>query len=65
MTESSCKANMWGEKDSNLRSRKTTDLQSVPFGHSGISPKTGGGCDHPVPRADGGIRTPDPLITNQ
>ena len=29
---------MWGEKDSNLRSRKTTDLQSVPFGHSGISP---------------------------
>ena len=30
---------MWGEEDSNLRSRKTTDLQSVPFGHSGISPK--------------------------
>ncbi len=29
---------LWGEKDSNLRSRKTTDLQSVPFGHSGISP---------------------------
>src|SRR5688572_7666367 len=28
----------WGEKDSNLRSRKTTDLQSVAFGHSGISP---------------------------
>ena len=28
----------WGEKDSNLRSRKTTDLQSVPFGHSGTSP---------------------------
>ena len=28
----------WGDKDSNLGSRKTTDLQSVPFGHSGISP---------------------------
>ncbi len=30
---------LWGEEDSNLRSRKTTELQSVPFGHSGISPK--------------------------
>ena len=29
---------MWGEEDSNLRSRKTTDLQSAPFGRSGISP---------------------------
>ncbi len=28
----------WGEKDSNLRSRKTTDLQSVPVGRFGISP---------------------------
>ena len=28
----------WGEQDSNLRSRKTTELQSVPFGRSGISP---------------------------
>ena len=32
---------MWGEQDSNhLRSRKTTELQSVPFGRSGISPKS-------------------------
>ena len=30
---------LWGEEDSNLRSRKTTDLQSVPFGHSGIPPE--------------------------
>ena len=29
---------LWGEKDSNLRSLATTELQSVPFGHSGISP---------------------------
>ena len=29
---------MWGEQDSNLRSRKTAELQSDPFGHSGISP---------------------------
>ncbi len=29
---------MWGEQDSNLRSLTTTELQSVPFGHSGISP---------------------------
>ena len=28
----------WGEMDSNHRSRSTTDLQSAPFGHSGISP---------------------------
>jgi hypothetical protein len=32
---------MWGEEDSNLRSRKTTDLQSAPFGRSGISPYNG------------------------
>ncbi len=28
----------WGEQDSNLRSPKTTDLQSVPVGHFGIPP---------------------------
>lgn len=28
----------WREEDSNLRSRPTTDLQSVPFSHSGIPP---------------------------
>ena len=36
---------------------ETTDLQSVPFGHSGISPF----CK----RAEEGTRTPDLLITNQ
>ena len=35
---------------------KPTDLQSAPVGHFGISP---------VSRAEGGIRTPDQLITNQ
>jgi hypothetical protein len=30
---------LWGEQDSNLRSITTTELQSVPFGRSGISPK--------------------------
>jgi len=28
----------WGEEDSNLRSHKTTDLQSAPVGRFGISP---------------------------
>ena len=28
----------WGMMDSDHRSRKTTDLQSAPFGHSGIPP---------------------------
>ena len=28
----------WGEQDSNLRSHKTTDLQSVPVGRFGIPP---------------------------
>ena len=28
----------WAVKDSNLRSRPTTDLQSVPFGHLGNRP---------------------------
>ena len=31
---------LWGEQDSNLRSHKTTDLQSVPVGRFGI-PRTG------------------------
>ena len=45
-----------------------TDLQSAPFGHSGTLPiifyfcRPLTGC---VLRADGGIRTPDQLITNQ
>lgn len=29
----------WAVKDSNLRSRLTTDLQSVPFGHLGNRPQ--------------------------
>ena len=28
----------WAEKDSNLRRREPSDLQSDPFGHSGICP---------------------------
>ena len=28
----------WAKMDSNHRSRKTADLQSAPFGHSGIRP---------------------------
>ena len=50
----------WERMDSDHRSRKTTDLQSAPFGHSGTLPylilKGGAG---------GRIRTPDLLITNQ
>ena len=30
---------MWAEKDSNLRSRKTADLQSAPVGRLGICPE--------------------------
>ena len=29
---------LWGEQDSNLRKFTLTELQSVPFGRSGISP---------------------------
>ena len=32
-------ATWWGEEDSNLRRRAPTDLQSVPFDRSGISPR--------------------------
>ena len=31
---------LWAKMDSNHRSRKTADLQSAPFGHSGICPNT-------------------------
>ena len=41
--------------DSNHRSRKTADLQSAPFGRSGIRPQIGASCR---------IRTNDPEITN-
>lgn len=45
----------------------TTDLQSVPFGHSGTPPMKIFLSTHPVKtsRADEGTRTPDLLITNQ
>ncbi len=49
---------LWGEQDSNLRSRKTADLQSAPVGRLGISPWS-------VHGANEGTRTPDRLITNQ
>ena len=52
--------NLWAEKDSNLRTLARTDLQSVAFNHSAIYP-----TNKNMTRADGGIRTPDPLITNQ
>ena len=29
----------WAQMDSNHRSRKTADLQSAPFGRSGIRPR--------------------------
>jgi hypothetical protein len=48
----------WGEQDSNLRRRKPADLQSAPVGRLGISPV-------PIHGANGRIRTPDLLITNQ
>ena len=49
---------VWGEQDSNLRSCEAADLQSAPVGHLGISPV-------PIHGANGRIRTPDLLITNQ
>ncbi len=30
---------LWGEQDSNLRRRKSAELQSAPVGHFGISPR--------------------------
>ena len=44
----------WEMVDSDHRSRKTTDLQSAPFGHSGIPPGAGDRS-----------RTNNLLITNQ
>ena len=32
---------LWVKMDSNHRSRETADLQSAPFGHSGIHPRYG------------------------
>lgn len=65
---------LWEKMDSNHRRYKPADLQSAPFGHSGILPIPIDGIllfcfplpgATPAARADGGIRTPDQLITNQ
>ena len=49
---------VWVEMDSNHRSYKAADLQSAPFGHSGIYPIIS------TFRASCRIRTNDPEITN-
>ena len=48
---------LWVEMDSNHRSDDAADLQSAPFGHSGIYPSLS-------VRASCRIRTNDPEITN-
>jgi hypothetical protein len=53
----------WREEDSNLRSRPTTDLQSVPFGHSGIPPDEDQSKN--LYGAGDGTRTRNLLITSQ
>ena len=70
--------NWWGGEVSNLRRLTPTDLQSVPFGHSGTSPNHNACTITEIPSfaaesqslcvnygATGGTRTPDRLITNQ
>ena len=67
---------MWARMDSNHRTPKRTDLQSVAVGHLAtcpslkykiylliIAPGSNPGVE--TCRASGGIRTPDQLITNQ
>ncbi len=49
----------WARMDSNHRTPKRTDLQSVAVGHLATCPA------FKFFRASGGIRTPDQLITNQ
>jgi hypothetical protein len=68
-----CLYNWWGGEVSNLRRLTPTDLQSVPFGHSGTSPKqihaaSNNNTLKNILKKDGateGTRTPDRLITNQ
>ena len=50
--------------DSNHRRRTPADLQSAPFGHSGIFPIFNSWSLLDIQGADGGIRTHDPEITN-
>ena len=47
---------MWAGMDLNHRRLTPADLQSAAIDHSATDPNNG---------AIGGIRTPDPLITNQ
>ena len=54
----------WEEMDSNHRRRTPADLQSAPFGHSGIFPIFNSWSLLDIQGADGGIRTHDPEITN-
>ena len=56
LVESTTLYKMWVLMDSNHRSRKTADLQSAPFGHSG---------KHPWFRGRWRIRTVDPLSVRQ
>ena len=51
----------WVEMDSNHRSDDAADLQSAPFGHSGIYPEN---LFKDLSRASCRIRTNDPEITN-
>ena len=55
---------VWEEMDSNHRRRTPADLQSAPFGHSGIFPIFNSWSLLDIQGADGGIRTHDPEITN-
>ena len=55
---------LWVLMDSNHRSRKTADLQSAPFGHSGKHPSLFIVSYIPCGRASCRIRTNDPEITN-
>ena len=59
---------LWAKMDSNHRRRKPADLQSAPFGHSGICPTSFKEHQYnPVFfffRASCRIRTNDPEITN-
>ena len=58
---------LWAKMDSNHRRYKPADLQSAPFGHSGIRPYFFLSSFRPLPENAGAscrIRTNDPEITN-
>ena len=54
---------LWAKMDSNHRRYKPADLQSAPFGHSGIRPYNSKSYLFPI-WASCRIRTNDPEITN-